>query len=256
MDDELVLNFNIMKAYYKLILVLFCIVFFSCNNRETTNPFNDPTQKVAVEWLLTEQVLGYWDIYYKYPSNYLEMRDSDAWYFHYSPQYLQTDSLLMDNLSKMQFVELDKCLAITLNNDTLAKVTIDCYCNSNEEFPNGARAFDSLGIMDEDFVMEQLHDNLIKKIYPEIEQKMNELGYSRSLVTKHAGDQKLPKVLLIEYKYEPHGGSIRLIDECKDYSYLLDTNYQNVLMDTLERYCAEKKIIKLLMPIYVYLPND
>lgn len=237
-------------------MILFCIVITSCNNRETTNPFADPIQKEGVEWLLTEQVLGYWDMYYKYPSNYLEMRDSDAWYFHYSPQYLQTDSLLMDNLSKIQFIELDKSLAITLNNDTLAKVTINCICNSNEHFPLGARAFDSLGIMDEDFVMDQLHNDMMKILRPKIEQKMNELGYSRNFVTKNPGNQKLPKVLLIEYKYEPQGGSIRLIDECKDYSYLLDTNYQNVLMDTLERYCVEKKIIKLLMPIYVYLPND
>jgi hypothetical protein len=245
-----------MKAYYKLIMVLFCIVITSCNKRETTNPFADPIQKEGVEWLLTEQVLGYWDMYYKYPSNYLEMRDSDAWYFHYSPQYLQTDSLLMDNLSKIQFIELDKSLAIILNNDTLAKVTIDCICNSNEHFPLGARAFDSLGIMDEDFVMEQLHDDLMKIIHPKIEQKMNGLGYYRHPVSKQAGEQKLPEGLLIEYKYEPQGGSIRLIDECKDYSYLLYTDYQNVLKSILERYCAEKKIIKLLMPIDIYLPND
>ena len=109
---------------------------------------------------------------------------------------------------------------------------------------------------DEDFVMEQLHDDLMKIIHPKIEQKMNELGYYRHPVSKRAGEQKLPEGLLIEYKYEPRGGSIRLIDECKDYSYLLYTDYQNVLKSILERYCAEKKIIKLLMPIDIYLPND
>ena len=244
-----------MQIHSKLIIGLFCIVITSCNNREATKPFADSTQKEAVEWLLTEQVLGYWDMYYKYPNNYLEMRDSDAWYFHYSPQYLQTDSLLMDNLSKIQFIELDKCLAIILNNDTLAKVTINCICNSNEHFPLGARAFDSLGIMDEDFVMEQLHDDLMKIIHPKIEQKMNELGYSRHLVSMKAGEQKLPEGLLIEYKYEPQGGSIRLIDVCKDYAYILDTNYQNVLKNILGKYCAEKEILKLLMPIDIYLPT-
>lgn len=246
---------NMVKVFIAISIILLWFVIPSCNRIKQSNHI-DYFHKEAIEWFLTEQVLGFWDSYYRFPKSYSEARDSMAWYFL---QYSSIDSLLLTKSPYLKYLSTEDSLIITLNNDTLAKVKVSCLCNGGDNFPFGPRAFDTLGnLVNTGFIqlggdteMDSLSYEILHVLFPSIKNKMNELGYTS--ISK-SNERQYPQYLLVSFLSQD--GSVQLIQECRQYSNLLDTNYQVVLYQVLKEYCKNHHFSKLLIPVEIYLTEN
>ena len=233
--------------------MVFCIMsgclMLSCNNIKQVELRNRNT-----EVFLSEMALGYWDLYYTFPTSYLQSRDTDAWFFS---QFKTTDSILLCYASEITYKDQDTALLITYGNDTLAQVSLPCSCDWTDEIPYGPRAYDSLNssILDNIIkvswhgVQMRLTYDIVMILYPTIEKEMNEMGY----VLVRDKERKYPQYLLV--KYYQKTDSIQLIKVCEKYSCYFYDDYTNVLRTVFSDYCKNNHVSVLLTAVEIYIPN-
>lgn len=242
----------VMRTYTVLLVVFGTIVLTSCKENNNTQR-KTTLDKDKVEYVLKEQAMGYWDLHYKFPTSYIQARDTESWYF---TQYKLTDSLLLRYASEIVYMNKDTSLLITYQGDTLAKVDLPCSCDWTDEIPLGPRAYDSLYslILDNNIrvskngTVEQLTFDLTNKLFPIIENKMISIGYSRLQSNENIN----PQYLLIEYL--SGSDSIQLIKACAKYSNYFYDEYAKILRMVFSEYCAINHVYRLLAPVEVYLP--
>ena len=245
--DKILNGMNNVKLFLSLnLLWLLC----SCGN-----PGNPVQPDSLIEEYLTDMSLGYWDLNYKFPSSYLESRDTEAWFFE---QCREIDSSMLSVASELMYEDQDTALLITYHKDTLAFVKLPCSCGWTDEIPLGPRAYDSLNRMVLDDIIknvtwhsDQVHlsYDLENKLQPVIEKRMSQIGYIRT----QDDERKYPPDLLVEYLSE--ADSIMLIKVCKKYSHFFYTEYATILKEVFSEYCKANHISRLLTFVDVYLPK-
>lgn len=241
-----------MKKYILLLIISGCLML-SCNTA-TQNVLKNEYS----EFYLSEMALIYWDYYYKFPTSYIQSRDTDAYFFTADPF---TDSLLVHYNSELTYTNQDTALLITFRGDTLALVQLLCSCDWTDEIPLGPRAYDSQDsiVLNElitaekdidgvDSRWQHLNYDQSHKLDPVIEKRMNKKGYVRI----DDRERKYPQYLLIEYLSEKD--SIRLIKVCQKYSCYLYDDYTEILRDVFSEYCNNNHISRLLTAVAIYLP--
>ena len=241
-------NIDNMKHYRVIIGILLLGILCSCNGENTSKLFDTTT----IEYL-TDMSLGYWDLNYKFPTSYMQARDTDAWCFQ---QCIAIDSMLLRHAPEIVFTDHDTVLVITYHDDTLTQVELPCSCDWTDEIPYGPRAFDSLNnLILDDFIQVSWHgdqmrltQDLVSVLQPDIEKRMNEKGY-----VKVGDDNKeYPQYLLIEYL--PKDESIQLINACQKYSCYFYDEYAKILRVVFSEYCRNNHVAKLLTPVEIYIP--
>lgn len=98
-------------------------LLWSCNCSKQP----DMMKSERTEWFLNELALGYWDLKYKFPTSYMQTRDTEAWFFE---QYRAEDSVLLRHASEIKYINYDTALLITYRGDTLVLVQLPCSCES------------------------------------------------------------------------------------------------------------------------------
>ena len=230
--------------FFSTILICFCL---SCRSQKTLEHINP-----NIEDYLVEMSLGYWDLNYKFPTSYLQSRDTEAWFFS---QYSMIDSMLLCHSSELKYLDRDTTLLITYHDSIWAEVNLPCLCEWTDELPLGPRAYDNHGnLILDDFVKidenggySHLTYNLVFELHPVIEKEMNNYGYS--LVQDD--ERKNPQYLLIEYL--SNTDSIHLIKACKKYSCFFYDEYAIILKRILSEYCRNNHVAKLLTPVDIYI---
>lgn len=241
-------NIDNMKHYRFIIGILLMGILCSCNRDYTSKLFEANT----IEYL-TDMSLGYWDLNYKFPTSYMQARDTDAWCFQ---QCLAIDSMLLRHASEVVFTDHDTVLVITYNDDTITQVKLPCSCDWTDEIPYGPRAFDSLNnLILDDFIKVSWHgdqmrltQDLVSVLLPDIEKRMNEKGY----VKVNDKNKEYPQYLLIEYL--PKNDSIHLIKACQKYSCYFYDEYAKILRIVFSEYCRNNHVARLLTAVEIYLP--
>ena len=236
-----------MKYYIALFVISFFLLL-SCNNARQTELKNQNT-----EFFLSEMALIYWDLYYTFPTSYLQSRDTDAYFF---PQYTTTDSILLCYASEITYTNQDTVLLITYSDDTLAQVSLPCSCDWTDEIPYGPRAYDSHNrlILDDfyhvSWCAEQMHltYDIVNNLFPAIEKRMNKMEY----VLVHDNKREYPQYLLIEYISE--SDSIQLIKACAKYKCYFYDEYAKILRTVFSEYCKNNNVSRLYTPVEIYLP--
>lgn len=241
-----------MRTYTIFLLIFGAIALVSCGENKNSQ-IETTLDKDKVERVLREQAIGYWDLHYKFPTSYLQARDTEAWYF---TQYKSIDSLLLRYASEIVYTNQDTSLLITYHGDTLVQVCLPCSCDWTDEIPYGPRAYDKYDnlILDDDIqvdeggMLEQLTFDLINELYPIIEKKMNTIEFIRA----DNNEKKKPQYLLIEYLLDCD--TIQLIKACEKYSCFFYDEYESILQSVFSEYCKRNRISRLLTPVEVYLP--
>lgn len=235
---------NICKT---LIILALGVLLWSCNCSK--QPDMMKTERTG--WFLNELALGYWDINYKFPMSYPQARDTEAWFFE---QYRAEDNVLQQHSSEITYINHDTALLITYRGDTLALVQLPCSCEWTDEIPFGPRAYDSGDnmILDdfirvgEDSYQEHLTYDLINSVFPDMESRMNRIGY-----VKRGGDEREnPQYLLVEFLLEKE--TIQLIKVCDKYNVYFYDEYVDILKEALSEYCENNNVSRLLTPVDVY----
>ncbi len=242
-------NIDNMNHYRVILGILLMGILCSCNRDHTSKLFEANT----IEYL-TDMSLIYWDLNYKFPTSYMQARDTDAWCFQ---QCIAIDSMLLRHASEVVFTDHDTVLVITYNDDTITQVKLPCSCDWADEIPYGPRAFDSLNnLILDDFIQVSWHgdqmrltQDLVSVLLPDIEKRMNEKGY-----VKVGDDNKeYPQYLLIEYL--PKNDSIHLIKACHKYSCYFYDEYAKILRIVFSEYCRNNHVARLLTAVEIYLPS-
>ena len=236
-----------MKHCIVIIEVLLLGLFCSCNNQYTSKQFDSNT----IDYL-TDLSLGYWDLNYKFPTSYLQARDTEAWFFQ---QCITIDSMLLRHASEIVFTDYDTLLLVTYRDDTLTQVDLPCSCDWTDEIPYGPRAFDSLNnLILDDFIQVswcgdqmQLTYDIVSFLHPTIEKRMNKKGYIRV----NDVNKEYPQYLLIEYL--PKKDSIQLIKACAKYSCYFYEEYAEILRMVFSEYCRDNHVSRLLTPVEIYI---
>lgn len=219
----------------------------SCSSRQDIDSFDSLTES-----FLWEQIAGYWDLNYTFPTSYLQSRDTEAWYFE---QGKSIDRVLLQHASELVYYDYDTVLLITYHDDTLIYFNLPCSCDRKDYLPYGPRAFDSLNnLILDDFIqveengyLDRLTYDLIYKVQPFIDKEMNSIGYC-SIPNDL---EEYPRYLLIEYL--PKNDSIHLIKACKKYSSYFFDEYANVLRNVFLEYCNNNDVARLLTPVGIYI---
>ena len=204
------------------------------------------------EWYLKKRSIGYWDLNYKFPTSYLQARDTQAWYFS---QCKAIDELLLRHASEIMYTDMDTGLLITFQSDTLVWVDLPCSCDYSDEIPYGPRAYDSCNILiqngyiknSENGYLDFLTYDIVNSLYPTINGEMQRIGYTRI----QDDEKKYPPYLLIEYLSTLD--SIHLIKACEKYSCYFYEEYANILKSVFAEYCNIHHVSRLLTPVNVYL---
>lgn len=241
-------NIDNMKQYRVIICILLMGILCSCNREKTSKLFEANT----IEYL-TDMSLGYWDLNYKFPTSYMQARDTDAWYFQ---QCLAIDSMLLRYASEIVFTDHDTVLVITYRDDTITRVKLPCSCDWTDEIPYNPSAFDSLNnLILDDFIQVSWHgdqmrltNDLVSVLQPDIDKRMNKKGY----VKVNDKNKEYPQYLLIEYL--PKNDSIHLIKACQKYSSYFYDEYAKILRIVFSEYCRKNHVARLLTPVEIYIP--
>lgn len=244
--DGLKQDIDNMRLYRTILFPIICYLLYSCDSYKN---FEQPVWNT--EGFLTELALVYWDLNYKFPTTYLQSRDTQAWFF---PQCLLIDSMLLCQASEIKYTNEDSALLITYNDDTLAHINLPCSCNRTDELPLGPRAYDSLNnLILVDFIqvgensyLGHLTYDLVNEIFPDVEKKMKVLGYTMI----QTDEKEYPQNLLIEYI--PEKDSIQLIKACEKHKCYFYDEYVYILKTALSEYCRKKHVSRLLTFIDVY----
>lgn len=235
-----------MRLYRIVLFPIICYLLYSCDSyKNLEQPIWD------TEGFLTELALVYWDLNYKFPTSYMQSRDTQAWFF---PQCLSIDSMLLCQASEIKYTNEDSSLLITYNDDTLAYISLPCTCDRTDEIPLGPRAYDSLdNLILADFIqvgencyLGRLTYDLVNEILPDIEKKMNALGFTMV----QDGEKEYPRNLIIEYI--PAKDSIQLNKACEKYRCYFYDAYVNIVKNTMSEYCKKHHVSRLLTFIDVY----
>lgn len=222
-------------------------LLWSCNCSKQP----DMMKTERTEWFLNELTLACWDLNYKFPASYLQARDTAAWFFG---QYRAEDSMLLRHASEIKYINYDTALLITYRGDTLALVQLPCSCEWTDEIPFGPRAYDSGdNIILNDFIQvgensyqEHLTYDLINSIFPDVESRMNRIGYEK----RGDDEREDPQYLLVEFELEKE--TIQLIKVCDKYDAYFYDEYVDILKEALSEYCKNNNVSRLLTPIDVY----
>lgn len=239
---------NIMKFYIIFFLFIIGVSPFFCNNKQKI----EYLKSSETNRFLTELALIYWDYNYKFPTSYLQTRDTQICY---SLQYKTIDSILLYHVSEIKYTDQDTALLITYYDDTLALVDLPCSCDYSDEIPYGPRAYDSINNLilddfiqvDENGYLEHITFDLVNNIYPIIEKEMISTKYKKV----YGKNRKYPPYLLVEY--QKNADSIHLIKACEKYSFYYYEEYANILRRVLSEYCKKKHISRLLIPVEIYI---
>lgn len=241
------------KMNIRVLLMIGTCAYLICSCKNNMPLTQMKSSQIA--WYLEKRSIGYWDLNYKFPTSYLQTRDTLAWYFS---QCKAIDDLLLQHDSEIMFTDMDTALLITYQGDTLAWIDLPCSCDYTDEIPYGPRAYDNCNMLirngyvknSENGYLDYLTYNIVNNLYPVIDREMQKIGY----VKIQDNEKKYPPYLLIEYLSE--SDSIQFIKSCAKYLCYFYDDYAYILRSVLSEYCKNNNVSRLLMPVEIYIPRN